>query len=132
MKVRIVDSRPAPESIRDLVTRLVRGHAPSIRVERQRIPYWQERGWVRNGNRYTGNYQTTYGAFQGSAEERSRSYFRFYIYHPPQALSRHSHWTCFIDRGGGTYEIHLSRQPADVGSGIMAIERLLTEALQNR
>lgn len=131
MNIRVIGTRQAPESLRQLWQRF-RGHAPALKVRRQEIPYWQERGWARSGNRYTGNYQTRRGAFQGYAEQRGPSFFRFYILHPPEQLSRHSHWACFIDRGGGTYEIHLSRQPADVGSGILVIERLLSEALQQR
>jgi len=129
MNVKLLQTRQAPESLRQLWQRF-RGHAPAVTVSRQQIPYWQERGWTRSGNRYTGNYQTGWGAFQGYAEQRGSSFFRFYILHPPEQVSRHSHWTCFISRGGGTYEIHLSRQPADVGSGILAIERLLTEAFR--
>lgn len=130
MNIRILGSRQAPESVRDLWSRMVRGRAPALRVTRQQIPYWQERGWKQQGNHYTGNYQTRYGAFQGSAEQRGASYFRFYISHPPDQLARHSHWTCFISRGGNTYEVHLSRQPADVSSGILAIERILIEAFE--
>lgn len=129
MNVKLLQTRQAPESLRQLWQRF-RGHAPAVMVRRQQIPYWQERGWTRSGNRYTGNYQTAWGAFQGYAEQRGSSFFRFYFLHPPEQVSRHSHWTCFISRGGGTYEIHLSRQPADVGSGILAIERLLTEAFR--
>ena len=129
MNIRTLQTRQAPEALRQFWQRF-RGRAPSVTVKRQQIPYWQERGWTRQGNRYTGNYQTPWGAFQGYAEQHGSSFFRFYILHPPVQLSRDRHWTCFIFRGGGTYEIHLSRQPADVGSGILTIERLLTEAFQ--
>jgi hypothetical protein len=129
MNLRILQTRQAPEALRQLWQRF-RGPAPAVTVKRQQIPYWQERGWTRSGNRYAGNYQTPWGAFQGYAEQHGSSFFRFYILHPPVQLSRDRHWTCFIFRGGGTYEIHLSRQPADVGSGILAIERLLAEAFQ--
>lgn len=130
MKIRLLDSRPAPEAIRDLFSRMLRGRAPIVRVTRQQIPYWQQQGWTRHGNRYGGNYQTPYGAFEGSAEERGANHFRFYIFDPPEQLSRHGHWTCFIPRGGNSYEVHLARQPADVSSGIMTIERLITEAFE--
>lgn len=130
MKIRILDSRQAPDSIRNFLSRISRGHAPTVHVTRQQIPYWQERGWTRQGNRYIGNYQTPYGAFQGSAEQRGSTFFRFFIFHPPGQLSHHSHWVCFISRGGASYEVHLARQPSDVSSGIMSIERLITEAFE--
>lgn len=130
MKIRLLDSRPAPEALRDLLSRMLRGRAPAVRVTRRQVPYWQERGWINQGHRYGGNYQTPYGAFQGSAEQRGSQFFRFYVFDPPEELSRHRHWTCFIPRGQDSYEIHLARQPADVSSGIMAIERLITEAFE--
>lgn len=131
MNIRILQSRHVPDALRDFLSRsLGRGHPPAVRVNRRQIPYWQERGWSRQGNQYSGNYQTPYGAFQGSAEQRGSHFFRFYIFHPPEQLSRHSHWVCFISRGNNTYEVHLGRQPADVSSGILTIERLITEAFQ--
>ena len=53
MRVKITSSRPVPASLRYLVSRLVRGQGPAVPVERQQIPYWQERGWTRKGNTYT-------------------------------------------------------------------------------
>ncbi len=130
MGVRDLGKRPAPASIRELVSRLVRGHGPSVQVERRVIPYWQERGWTREGDHYTGSYRTVHGSFFGFADEPSRGYFRFYMYQPPGAMQRHSHWTCFQNRGDGWYEVHMARQPRDVSSGIMSIERILHEALE--
>ena len=69
MRVKDLGSRPAPASIRDLVSRVVRGRGPLLSVERRQIPYWQERGWTRNGNAYSGTYQTPYAAFYGHIEE---------------------------------------------------------------
>lgn len=130
MKVKLLDTRNAPASIRAIMARITRGHSPVIRVIRHEIPYWEARGWVRSGSRYTGNYQTPYGAFQGHCEQRGPGFFRFFIEHPPPELSRHHHWVCFRQRSRHRYEIHLARQPADVSSGIMTVERLLTEALE--
>jgi hypothetical protein len=131
MNIRVLGNRPAMASVRDLVARLRREAAPVIRVERQQIPYWRQQGWTRSGNRYTGSYQTPNGAFGGLADRHSPSYYRFYIFDPPEELARHSHWVCFVPRGGSTYEVHLARQPADVSSGILTIERLLVEAFQH-
>lgn len=130
MGVKDLGNRPAPASVREFVSRLVRGHGPSVQVERRVIPYWQERGWVREGDHYTGSYRTVHGSFFGFADEPSRGNFRFYVYQPPEAMERHSHWTCFQNRGNGWYEVHMARQPRDMSSGIMSIERILHEALE--
>ena len=130
MRVKDLGTRPAPASIRELFSRVVRGQRPSIPVQRRQIPYWQERGWTRQGNIYTGNYQTPYGAFQGWIEQQRSGHIDFYLYNPSDEIRRHSHWTCFQHRGNDWYLVHMGRQPQDVGSGIMTIERLITEAYE--
>ena len=125
MRVRNLGTRSAPESVRNLLLRMVRGHAPAISVERRRIPYWQERGWTRQGNIYTGNYQTGYAAFQGWIEQEQAGDINFYLYNPSPEIRRHSHWVCFQHRGSDWYLVHMARLPHDVGSGIMTIEQLI-------
>ena len=132
MRVRNLGSRPAPSSIRDLMSRVVRGHAPTITVERRQIPYWQERGWTREGDAYSGNYQTRYAAFQGWIEIERSGQANFYLYHPSEQIRRHSHWTCFQHRGNDWYLIHMGREPKDVSSGIITIERLIKEAFEQQ
>jgi len=128
MRVKDLGTRPAPASLRELLSRVVRGQSPSIPVQRREVPYWQERGWTRQGNTYTGNYQTPYGAFQGWIEQQRSGHIDFYLYNPSQEIRSHSHWTCFQHRGNDWYLVHMGKQPKDVGSGIMTIERLVTEA----
>jgi hypothetical protein len=128
MRVKDLGTRRAPNSIRDLLSRAVRGHAPSIPVQRRQIPYWQERGWTLSGNQYTGSYQMPYGAFQGWIEEQRSGQMDFYLYNPSNEIRSHSHWTCFQHRGNDWYLVHMAKQPKDVSSGIMTIERLITEA----
>ena len=130
MRVRELGSRPVPSTIRDLVSRVVRGRGNAEVVERRQIPYWQERGWKRQGNEYTGVYQTPYGAFSGWIEHRGGNNINLFIYGPPDALRSSGHWACFQDRGQGWYLVHMSRRPADLSSGILTIERLITEAFQ--
>lgn len=108
----------------------MRGHGPAIPVARREIPYWRERGWTLNGNAYTGSYQTPYAAFQGWIEQDRSGLINFYLYSPSAEIRRHGHWTCFQHRGSEWYLIHMGRQPSDVSSGIMIIERLITEAYQ--
>jgi hypothetical protein len=93
------------------------------------LPYWQERGWTRSGDTYTGEYQTAHGSFRGEIEDRGRGNIRFFLFDPPDALRSSSHWACFQPRGWGRYLVHMARRPADVASGILTIERLLAECL---
>ncbi|MGA2435528.1 MAG: hypothetical protein ABSG25_09605 [Bryobacteraceae bacterium] len=129
MRVKELGNRPAPASVREMLSRLMRGHGPSVTVRRREIPYWQQQGWTQSGNRYSGSYQTAFGAFQGIADEHGRGFFRFYVHQPPREMERHGHWACFQNRGEGWYEVHMARMPRDIGSGIMSIERILSEAL---
>lgn len=128
MRVREIGTRPAPISIREIFSRMVRGRGDMITVQRREIPYWRERGWTRQGNRYTGSYQTAYAAFQGSIEEERFGRISFYLYRPSQQIQNCSHWVCFAPRGNDWYLVHMARRPKDVSSGIITIERLITEA----
>jgi hypothetical protein len=110
--------------------RAIRGQGPSTVVQRRQIPYWQENGWTRQGNIYTGNYQTPYGAFVGWIEQERSGHISFCLYGPSPEIQRHSHWTCFQHRGNDWYLVHMAREPHDVSAGIMAIERLIREAYE--
>jgi hypothetical protein len=130
MRIKDLGTRPAPNSIRELFSRVVRGHAPLISVLRREIPYWRERGWTREGNHYTGSYQTPHAAFQGWIDEQRFGHATFYLYNPSPEIRSHSHFTCFAPRGNDWYMVHMARRPKDVSSGILTIERLITEAYQ--
>ena len=131
MRIKDLGNRPAPASIRELLSRAVRGRGPSVTVQRRQVPYWQERGWTRKGNTYAGSYQTKYGAFWGEIAEHSASDIEFLLYMPSDEIRRHSHWACFQHRGNDWYLLHMARRPKDVSSGILAIERLVTEAFES-
>jgi hypothetical protein len=128
MRVKELGTRPAPASLREMFSRVMRGRTPSTVIPRREIPYWQGRGWTRQTNVYTGNYQTQHGAFQGWIEQEHSGHINFYLYSPSQEIRSHSHWTCFQHRGNDWYLIHMAREPRDVSSGIITIERLITEA----
>jgi hypothetical protein len=130
VRIKELGSRPAPASVRELVSRALRGQRPQIIVERRQLPYWQQRGWSRTGNRYTGSFQTPYGAVQGWIEEEQSGHINFFLYNPSREVRGCSHWTCFQHRGNDWYLIHMAREPRDVSSGIITIERLLTEAYE--
>ncbi len=130
MRVKELGTRPAPNSIRNIFSRVAWGHAPLISVLRREIPYWRERGWIRDGNSYTGSYQTPYASFQGWIEEKRFGHIDFHLYNPSREIQRHSHWVCFASRGEDWYLVHMARRPKDVSSGIITIERLITEAYE--
>ena len=130
MRVKELGSRPLPSTIRDLWSRMVRKRGNTEVVQRRQIPYWQEKGWIRTGTEYNGAYQTPYGAFTGWIEHRNGNNFNFFIYDPPDAIRNHSHWACFQERGQGWFLVHMRRRPADISSGILTIERLITEAFR--
>ena len=130
MRIRHLGTRPAPASLRNLFSRVVRGQAPAIPVARREIPYWQERGWTLEGKAYAGNYQTAHAAFQGWIEPEHSGHLNFFLHNPSCEIRRHSHWTCFQHRGNDWYLVHMGRQPKDVSSGVMTIERLIKEAYE--
>lgn len=131
MRIRDLGTRPASATIRELASRVVRRSAnPPVVVWRLQIPYWQERGWTYSGSVFTGSYQTPYAAFCGHIEERGSGHFEFFLYQPSNEIIQHSHWVCFQDRGNGWYLVHMGRQPRDVSSGILTIERLIAESYE--
>jgi hypothetical protein len=132
MGVKSFGSRPAPASLREILSRFTRGHGPSITVQRRQIPYWEERGWKREGNAYSGVYQTPYGAFQGWIEQESSGHIGFYLYQPSPEIRRGTHWTCFQHRGNDWYKVHMALEPKDASSGIITIERLIKEAFEQQ
>jgi len=130
MRVKILGTRPAPVSIREIFSQVVRGHGPALTVRRREIPYWQERGWTRNGGTYTGSYQTPYAAFHGRIEQGWSGRLDFFLYRPSGQIKNCIHWSCFAPRGDDWYLVHMARRPGDVSSGIITIERLIAEAYQ--
>ena len=128
MRVKELGTRQAPSVIRKLFWPQ-RGRPPEV-IKRIERPYWMERGWVREGNHYVGNYQTRYGSYPGFVEQQGSNSYQFFILDPPGELKRHSHWTCFQHRGDNWYHVHMGRRPADMSSGILTIERLITEAFE--
>ena len=130
MRVKDLGTRRAPAAIRELISQLARGHAPSVPVQRRQIPYWQEHGWTRQGNIYTGTYQSRFAAFSGHIVEHRGGHIDFFLHNPSQQIRSHSHWACFQDRGNNWYLVHMAKQPKDVSSGIITIERLIAEAYQ--
>ena len=82
MRVRDLGTRPAPASIREIFSRLVRGHGPAITVQRRQIPYWQERGWTHAGQHATtAATKRRTGHFWGQITEHRGGHIDFWLYH---------------------------------------------------
>lgn len=96
--------------------------------------YWQDAGWERRGNNLIGHYQAGGNLYRGSIELTDSSYqpMKFYIYDPPRAILNGPHGVCYRWQGLSglrKYWIHFSEEPADIDSGIIQIERNLSESL---
>ncbi len=119
-------------SARDCARMVIRHHncvkrQPTV-VQRRFAPLWQEKGWKRERKHYHGYYRTRYGAWRGLIVERYKGFIQFFVYSPPGCLRHHSHAACFIPKGGNQYEVHFSKRARTPDEGIMAIERIFTEA----
>jgi hypothetical protein len=100
-------------------------------VERTELPYWQQRGWKKTHGRYSGYFRTKYGSFLGKATMSPSGRIEMFIKDPPECLSNHSHWPCFMLRERGWYFIHNNRAGHfDLSSGLLDVENILTEAYQ--
>ena len=132
MSITIKGTRQASPSLFSEFVRRDRASSGAEHVERRKIPYWREQGWVYRGGVYHGAYRTQHGSFQGTVEDRGFGDLRFYMIGPPRAVRHSSHWACFAPRGNKGFQVHMGYRPKDVSSGIMTIERLITEASENQ
>ena len=98
-------------------------------INRSSKTYLTEKGWRKSksypGYEWQGYYRARYGSFKGRVLANASP--SFYVYRPPEALKLNSHSACFSSQGNGWYNVHFKRVPKDVDSGVMAIERILTE-----
>ena len=95
-------------------------------------PYWQLRHWERKGDRLTGFYRTPGGTYEGYILHPNAPRPEFFIKNPPAALKRHHHWICFHAVSKDSYSIHFSPAPPNPDAGILAVEKVLSEALTGK
>jgi len=110
------------------VPRSSRRRRPAIRVQRNPIPYWEERGWKRAGSKFEGLFQTRFGRWLGRVTVSPSGRLEVFIHNPPAALHRHPHWPCFHARATGWYFIHPTTPVRDVSAGILSVEKTIEEA----
>lgn len=104
-----------------------------IDVKPNKAPYYKEKGWRENGRFVKGWFRCPYGAWRGLIEKTPSGRYKFYIFNPPAELRKHSHWQCFHYTGDGEkYFIHFSNDSQSIDGGIMSIQRILHESMQNR
>lgn len=103
-----------------------------VEVKANPLPYHREQGWKKNVGVYQGYFRCRLGAFKGEIKESCNGDFTFYIFNPPSELLAGSHKACFSPIGSGCFHIHFRIKSNNLDSGIMAVERLLTQSLSRR
>jgi hypothetical protein len=116
----------------ELIKSLLPGKHPK-RIKRSPKTYLEQQGWTRSGTggdaRWEGYYRCRHGSFPGRVHLHTPPRFLIHLTDKPlAAMRRHSHWSCFSPQGNGWYYAHFSQVPADLSSGLLAIERILDEA----
>lgn len=103
-----------------------------IEVKATALPYHVERGWRKNASVHQGYFRCRLGAFKGEVEKRCNGDYKFYIFNPPDEVLTGSHKACFTPHGNGRFHIHFGTNSNNLDSGIMAVERLLSQSLNRR
>ena len=93
-------------------------------------PYLEKTGWRETGTtprEWHGYYRTRFGSYKGRITASTPP--QYYIHKPPRGLKeRHSHAACFHALTDGWYNAHFSVVPKDLASGVIKLERILSEA----
>ena len=135
--IRVVGTRPLNGLIppRILKVKRTRPYLPEMETKLLKTgkacPYWKENGWQKIGRNYSGYYKTHYGKWEGSIKENFFGNYSYFIFSPPEELTEGSHGACFSFKGSGAYSIHFSEKPNNVSEGIIAVEMLIAESMNN-
>jgi hypothetical protein len=83
------------------------------------------------GDQLVGFYRTPWGSVEGRILHVTGKRPQFYLVNPPPELEKHPHRACFHRTGQNTntYLVHLWPAPENPDAGILAIEKVLGEAL---
>ena len=127
-KVVVLRTRPAPLGAERDAVLPRRTRVAFVSVRRANIAYWEERGWKKQGDHFSGPIKTPQGSWQGRATASPSARIEMYIKDPPSALNRHAHWPCFRPQGGGWYFVHPVTSVPDVSAGILSLEKTINEA----
>ena len=102
------------------------------RVPRDPTTYWQDKGWTKSGDIYTGFFGSNGQRWPGVIKWHKRGLRDCHITSPPSGLWEHPHAPCFSHIGKGKYSVHFNRQPQTVDAVIITVERILNEATGRR
>lgn len=92
--------------------------------------YWQKNGWLKRGSYYEGFYKTGFGKWRGSIRENYKNNYTFYILDPPDEVIDGKHGPCFFFLNDELYFIHFKHEPIDISSGIMAVEKVISDSFK--
>lgn len=95
-------------------------------------PLWEIKGWKRDGDRLRGAYRLAgLRSFAGEIDiSDSRRPLFFITSPPPRSIFEGRHAGCFRKRGKGRYYIHLGISNPTIDSGLVAVEKLLAQAVR--
>ena len=94
--------------------------------------YWQDREWKRKNNEYRGYFNTELGRWRGLIRKTPKNEFEAFIFTPPDFLINSSHGECFRYERDGVFNIHFPEVPTDPNSTILAIERVIHDAFEEK
>jgi hypothetical protein len=93
-------------------------------------PVWQIKNWKRDGNWLHGAYRlSNLRSFAGSIDISDPYRPEFYITSPPASVLEGDHAACFRKRGDGRFFVHFGLSNPSIDAGVVAVEKLLAQAL---
>lgn len=108
--------------------------SPPVRVvtSYKAVNYWEEQGWklTRANDQLNGYFRTMHESFIGRVDLDETGDHRYFVKDPPPGLARHPHGPCFMHHGNGWYWVHFNVKPRNVDAGLVAIEIILREAIE--
>jgi len=103
--------------------------ARAARVPRDPTTYWQDKGWTKSGDIYTGFFGSNGQRWPGVIKWHKRGLRDCHITNPPGGLWEHPHAPCFSHVGKGKYSVHFARRPQTVDAAIITVEQILNQVM---
>jgi hypothetical protein len=129
MAFRLSAQRPF-KKLKSLKNVLRFGKPIAVKRTSSAAPYIEQTGWRVSGTfprEWHGYYRTRFGSWKGRITASTPP--QYAIYKPPEALTtKHSHKLCFHPLPDGWCSVHFKIQPRDLDSGVIKLERILSEA----
>ena len=118
----------SPSTQHPFTHREIRHHRVEVKPQSS---LWQDRGWVKNGNKWCGVYCVGRRSWQGSAVPTRGGALDMYIQDPPRSLLNGPHGRCYVYKGNDKgHWVHFdSRTPKNLSQAIGAIEYHISHAL---